>query len=80
MKRKYGLSPERYNLMFMQQQGKCLICQESGRKLVVDHDHKTGSVRGLLCGHCNSMLGFSHDTPDTLRVAAGYLQAHKKEN
>ncbi len=37
--------------------GKCDICQKHGRKLNVDHEHKTGKVRGLVCNPCNTVLG-----------------------
>lgn len=55
----YGLTPERYAEMLLSQNGRCAICkQESDKKLVVDHDHKTGAVRGLLCVRCNLGLGY----------------------
>lgn len=73
LKRKYGLSKQDYNRRFSDQQGKCLICLESNHKLVVDHSHKTGKIRGLLCSHCNSLLGFAHDSPERLQSAIRYL-------
>lgn len=49
-----------YNELLVQQNGLCAICEESpkGRKLAVDHNHKTGQVRGLLCSRCNIGLGW----------------------
>lgn len=56
LKSKYGLTIEDYNRMLKQQNNKCVICKQE-RKLVVDHDHKTGRVRGLLCNSCNRIVG-----------------------
>lgn len=56
----YNLTLEQYDQMFEDQNGVCAICggiNYGGRRLVVDHDHKTGKVRGLLCHHCNMCLG-----------------------
>ena len=50
----------------------CMICG-SIEKLVVDHDHKTNEVRGMLCNHCNRGLGHFRDNPKTLSKAIDYL-------
>ena len=52
----------------------CVICG-SKEQLVVDHDHVTGKVRGMLCNHCNRGLGHFRDDPMLLEFAAQYLLA-----
>ena len=52
---------------------KCYLCKSS-KKLVVDHDHNTGKVRGLLCDLCNRGLGYFKDNPDVLIAAAKYVK------
>ena len=53
----------------------CVICG-SNEKLVVDHDHQTGKIRGMLCNHCNRGLGHFRDDPMLLEFAAQYLYAN----
>jgi phage/plasmid primase-like uncharacterized protein len=52
----------------------CVICGAK-EKLAVDHDHKTGKIRGMLCNHCNRGLGHFRDDPTLLEFAAQYLYA-----
>lgn len=78
-KRRYGITPDDYASMLEEQNEKCKIClasPENGPRkgLVVDHDHTTGVVRGLLCQNCNALLGLSNDCPTTLMKAAHYLR------
>lgn len=54
----------------------CIICG-SDEKLVVDHDHSTGEVRGMLCNHCNRGLGHFRDDPLLLEFAAQYIYASR---
>lgn len=72
---RFGITEDDYHRMEHEQEGMCAICDGGGRMLhlVVDHDHRTGAVRGLLCRNCNAALGGFHDGPDLLRIAAHYL-------
>lgn len=72
---KYGISEQDYGRMFIEQDGRCLICgqKDTSKKLCVDHNHLTGDVRGLLCSRCNSMIGFAKENPTTLMNGAIYL-------
>jgi hypothetical protein len=78
IKRKYGLDMDTYNQMLKDQDNKCAICSyEFGQKqgdTYVDHCHTTKEVRGLLCQHCNSGLGYFRDNQDNLAKAIKYLQ------
>lgn len=74
--RAYGLTPEAYAALLAEQDGGCAICGQAAAPnaaLHVDHDHRTGEVRGLLCGHCNRALGLMLDDSDLLQAAALYL-------
>lgn len=67
--------------MLHAQDGKCAICKTASwdkehkkfRRLVVDHDHKTGKVRGLLCANCNLVLGHAKDSVQLLAASIAYL-------
>lgn len=72
LKKTYGLTVEDYDRMLEAQGGKC-VCGAVEDPLHVDHDHKTGEVRGLLCGSCNRTIGMALDSPKRLRVLALYL-------
>ena len=78
LKQQYQLTTAQYQELLKAQGGACGICQcspeEAGQsQLVVDHDHVTGRVRGLLCQACNLGLGRFRDNPMLLRLAASYL-------
>lgn len=75
--KRYGLTHEKYVEMFEQQDGRCKICTKecsSGMNLSVDHCHKTGKIRGLLCKKCNSALGMLNDDIALFRSAIMYLK------
>lgn len=79
LQRNYGLTPEAYDAMVATQDNKCLICHTSGEevrnnRLVVDHCHATGVVRGLLCPKCNLLLGHADDSIERLEQAILYLR------
>lgn len=81
IKNAHGLTKEQWMTMYNEQEGVCKICKMSqedrgyaGRYLCVDHNHKSGEVRGLLCNGCNRGLGFFLDSPGLLREAANYLE------
>lgn len=72
----YGISPETYAALHRAQGGRCGICRNLSRtiRFAVDHDHKTGAVRGLLCKRCNhDLLGGGHDDIAMLFRAIEYL-------
>ena len=72
-KRAYGIGEEEYSILLEKCQGVCSICGSSDA-LVVDHDHQTNEVRGLLCNTCNTGLGKLGDNIETLEKAILYLK------
>lgn len=84
LKTTYGLTLEQYEAMAESQGWACAICRRTPdeiksrfKVLVVDHSHKTGKVRSLLCYTCNYGLGHFEDDPGLLLDAIDYLLAHK---
>lgn len=74
-RRKYGLSAEDLSVMIAEQRGICCICL-TARAEHVDHCHKTGRVRGVLCFSCNAALGQFKDQPAVMRRAAAYVEGN----
>jgi hypothetical protein len=76
--RRYKMTVAEYDGLFKAQDSACAICGASegwqGKRLAVDHDHKSGAIRGLLCDRCNTVLGKMEDSPELLRRAASYLE------
>lgn len=80
---KYNMSPEEFENLWELQNGKCAVCsielddsfvkQHKPNKVVIDHNHKTGKVRGLLCTKCNKGIGLLGDTGVNLYLAWKYL-------
>ncbi|AZS07974.1 endonuclease VII [Gordonia phage Kabocha] len=75
-KQAYGMAAGEFDMMRKRQRNRCAICKRR-RKLFVDHDHKTGKVRGLLCHHCNTGIGMLEDSPVYMRRAITYVKKHR---
>jgi len=72
--RDYGLTEDDVAELSAQQNGRCRICERLPPRLVIDHDHVSGIVRGLLCDGCNRGLGFFEDDAARLSAAVAYLK------
>lgn len=75
---RYGLIQEEWEKIYQDQQGCCYICQRTEKQinkhLAVDHCHKTGAIRGLLCRYCNSTIStFVKDDPEFAKRVYDYL-------
>lgn len=88
-KRNYGIDDTELASMKEKQNYRCYLCGSEGFKigknnhteqLAVDHDHKTGKVRKLLCHNCNRALGLFKDNPELMRKAAIYVEDHRQES
>ena len=80
-KRRFGITPEKYAELFKSQNGTCAICNNPEtatrlgkvKALSVDHCHKSGAIRGLLCSDCNTGIGKLKDDVKILQSAIQYL-------
>ena len=74
----YGITLDDYDKLLSEQDNRCYICHihisELDRALAVDHNHKTGKVRGILCLTCNGALGILGDTLESLERVVEYLK------
>lgn len=79
-RRKFGITLEQYEAMLVDQGGTCYVCKQppNGRRLAVDHCHRTGRIRRLLCIECNRALGAVEDDPERLLALACYLESHRQ--
>ena len=70
LRNKFGITLEDYNILLDKQKGCCLLCNrhysELVKALAVDHNHTTGKIRGLLCGPCNTRLGWFETSRDLI--------------
>jgi hypothetical protein len=76
---RYGITLDDYGRLLLEQDNKCAICLHPDvmvGPLVIDHDHVTGEVRGLLCNGCNTGLGLFRDNLTLLLWAVRYLETH----
>lgn len=88
--RRLHTTPEHYYEMLKRQDNKCAICKrEEKRKsrtdgkicaLAIDHCHKSGKIRALLCHSCNVAIGSFNDDIETIKSAIAYLESHNHEN
>lgn len=83
---KYNITKDDYKIMYKEQNGVCKICRQPEttranngrfRSLSIDHCHKTGKVRGLLCHSCNLSLGLLKDDIKILEAAIRYLKENQ---
>jgi hypothetical protein len=81
LKSRFGISKAEYDRLYAKQGGLCAICENSkeantqGHSLSIDHCHKTGRIRALLCKPCNLAIGNLKDSPELCERAAQYLRA-----
>lgn len=77
----YGITEADYNVLFDKQNGRCAICfadyRNSTRNLDVDHDPKTGRIRGLLCNNCNRGIEHLQDNSAIISNAYAYITARE---
>lgn len=82
LQRRYGINADEYQSLLTSQNFSCPICEveisdiveyKGKRPSVVDHNHETGEVRGILCSKCNLVLGHARESTDILYKAIVYL-------
>ncbi|WP_127500873.1 endonuclease domain-containing protein [Actinoplanes solisilvae] len=87
LREKYNLTPRQYEAMLKAQQGLCAICRKpetargrggAPRRLAVDHDHRTGEIRKLLCQRCNLVTWAVEENPDLLDAIRYYLLSYQR--
>jgi hypothetical protein len=74
LRRTYGLDAQGFDSLLASQSGGCGICGKLKAKMCVDHCHQTGTIRGILCGACNTAIGNLGDNVEGVTRALYYLQ------
>ena len=74
----YGLTPEQYKMILKRQKNKCTVCPTklsklSSKEIHIDHNHKTGKVRGILCQKCNLALGLLLESVNIIKSLLNYI-------
>lgn len=81
LKTRFGITIRQYNEMLQEQNNSCALCKidqsQLKRNLSVDHCHKTGKIRGLLCMECNTGIGKFKDSIELLEETIKYLKQFK---
>lgn len=72
--KRYGISQDDYDLLMERQHGNCKVCLQPMSKPCIDHNHKTGKVRALLCSSCNTGLGMLREDEFRLARLLAYLR------
>ena len=84
LKNRYNLDRKVYDQMLVDCNDSCMICgihsDKLTKSLCVDHNHNTGKVRGLLCGACNSLIGYAYENKEVLYKAIEYLDRYEGNN
>jgi len=75
MQCQHGIDESQIAWLFHESAGKCQLCHKvfGPTDAIIDHCHRSGRVRGLICHACNALLGFARDDPETLNAAIQYL-------
>lgn len=76
LQRKYRISILEFNESFSKQGGVCAICETSTGPFCIDHCHRLGMVRGILCRKCNVGLGMLQDSASLVLKAHEYLKKY----
>ena len=81
LQKKYNISFEDMNNLLDEQNNKCKICgrEFNGIESCVDHNHKTGKVRGMLCHACNMGIGYLKEDKNILKNAIKYLESDRND-
>lgn len=83
LKKKYGLTSEQFDDLLKEHQEVCAICKTKNvrpnnkKGICIDHNHKTGKVRGLLCDKCNRGIGLFGDSKELLEKAIKYIKKYE---